>query len=350
MSSTGCGDWVEYGNFANWAGYSQSRWELARDVTCWYPELGKGSLHSFSILERRRVSLTIRFESQDRMVLLTCKENDRLRLSKELRVRYKDSSFAISMETRNRQSKPLLFREDYPVVAAGVSAKKQTMENAELRASVAERRINKLVHFTRLSNVSGILQYGLLSIHELDVRKLKYDPNDPRRLEHEPNAVCLSIEFPNYKMFYSLRRARNDTWAVLTIRPAVIWTLPCAFCYTNAASRLVSCINKHELSNKAAFDRMFAEKVRETKRDGGIPSAYTTDPQAEILVFDPVLPCDILEVHVKPGTEEKDLHGLTGNRIVTSGKYFRSRKDHKLWSGKNDPEGGSYAEDEEVPF
>lgn len=352
MISTSCEDWVKYGSFVNWAGCCQERWELARDITCWYAGLGKGSLHSFSILEGRRVSLTIRFESQDGLVLLTCKENDRLRLSKELRERYRARLSAISKETRERQSKLLLFRENCPVVTAGVSSKEWTMENAELRASVAERRINNLVHFTRLSNVPGILQYGLLSRRELDARKPKYWYlwNDEDRHDNALGAVSLSIEFPNYRMFYHLRCAGNDAWAVLAIRPDVIWDLRCAFYCTNAASASVNRIDKRELSSNAAFNDMFADEVRGVRRHGGIPSAYTTDPQAEILVFDPVRLSDIMEVHVEPGTEEKDLHGLTGVRIVTSGKYFGPREDYKLWSEEKDAGIGSYAVDEEVPF
>jgi hypothetical protein len=69
---------------------------------------------------------------------------------------------------------------------------------------VAEREIDCLVHFTRASNLDSILQRGLLPRDILMVEGYN-DFNDQYRHDGT-NAVCLSIGFPNYKMFFSLRQ------------------------------------------------------------------------------------------------------------------------------------------------
>jgi hypothetical protein len=72
----------------------------------------------------------------------------------------------------------------------------------EIRAFVAERQIEYLVHFTRIENVTSILQYGLLPRDQLEKilgpLSRQVIVNDHQRFDEHQNASCLTISFPNY--------------------------------------------------------------------------------------------------------------------------------------------------------
>ena len=100
-----------------------------------------------------------------------------------------------------------------------------------------ERRITTLIHFTRIENLRGILQGGLLSRSLLEERGQDFVWNDEQRLDAHKEAVCLSISFPNYQMFYKYRcMTSHDCWVVLLLDANVLWKLDCAFYQENAAS------------------------------------------------------------------------------------------------------------------
>lgn len=98
--------------------------------------------------------------------------------------------------------------------------------------------IEALVHFTHIANLSSILQYGLLGRAQLEsiswVEPPKY--NDIYRLDGQREAICLSISFPNYKMFYKYGFNNRSDWVVLLLKPSILWELDCKFYQENAAS------------------------------------------------------------------------------------------------------------------
>jgi hypothetical protein len=76
---------------------------------------------------------------------------------------------------------------------------------AQIQQICDERDIETLVHFTRVENLSSILQNGLLSRKALETSGQQFLFNDPDRIDGHKEAICLSISFPNYKMFYPIR-------------------------------------------------------------------------------------------------------------------------------------------------
>jgi hypothetical protein len=105
---------------------------------------------------------------------------------------------------------------------------------------VAARGITLLLHFTQVCNLDSILQRGILPrnmlIGEDGVRF-----NDQYRFDGT-DAVCLSISYPNYKMFFRLRQESPDAeWVVLAVRPRALWMLPCAFCGNECSFRYYYC-------------------------------------------------------------------------------------------------------------
>ena len=120
---------------------------------------------------------------------------------------------------------------------------------SQIRQICTERSITTLFHFTRIENLRSILQEGLLSHSNLETREPRPLFNDNDRADWCPEANCLSISFPNYKMFYSIRGkkkaegVKDSQWVILLLNADILWELDCAFCQTNAASSSLSTLS-----------------------------------------------------------------------------------------------------------
>ncbi|MBB4606507.1 hypothetical protein GGR75_004097 [Xanthomonas campestris] len=196
---------------------------------------------------------------------------------------------------------------------------------------VAERRITALVHFTREENLASILARGLIC-RDVLAREGTTTFNDAYRLDHT-SAICLSIGFPNYKMFYGLRMSnQTQKWVVIGIRPSVLWTRPCAFCTANAASAAVSAIPLPERATLGAFQAMFGDWGDKPRSALGLPSDYPTHPQAEVLMLDGVSKDDILGVKTEDPVSLQRLQALHGEaRIGLWPQLFGPRTDFAHW-------------------
>lgn len=143
-----------------------------------------------------------------------------------------------------------------------------------------ERGIKELIHFTELKNVKSILDIGLNSKDYNSELHKKHKINDINRFDYRTHMISLSVSHPNYKMFYKYRQQnKNSNWAVLIIEPDVLWEIHCLFCKKNAASIDISSAEDKELMSLKGLKSMFSE-------DNFLPSNFTTDSQAEVLVWE----------------------------------------------------------------
>ncbi|MFZ3440345.1 DUF4433 domain-containing protein [Vibrio harveyi] len=203
------------------------------------------------------------------------------------------------------------------------------MENA-----VTQRNIKYLWHFTQLKNVNSILQDGIVPRASLEASESNAAYNDQYRLDGFKNASCLSISHPNYKMFYSLRQKDLSVdWAVFAIKSEVLWTKDCAFCTTNAASSLVTSTPLTQRKGVSAFESLFLPVAgKPSRQDLQLPSEFPTDPQAEVLVFDTILPNDIVGVVLQSEAKVQELKPLyPSHHVVYHGNYFSARLDYQHW-------------------
>lgn len=158
--------------------------------------------------------------------------------------------------------------------------------NEAIEAIIAERKIERLVHFTRLDHLPSILANGL--IPRIVVKEVAPDVaiNDVYRFDGRKWWNCLSITFPNSRMFYRYQQDNPEIeWCVLLISPRILTEKTILFCKHNAADKRISKAADHTLSSVDAFEGMFCELDGvDSRADQQLKDADPTDLQAEVLV------------------------------------------------------------------
>lgn len=213
-----------------------------------------------------------------------------------------------------------------------------------------ERSITTLCHFTRVENLQSILQEGLLGRSLLEARGQQFLFNDHDRVDGHKEALCMSISFPNYQMFYSIREekkaaqeANDSQWIVLLLDAKVLWELDCAFCQRNAAHNAVRRVPLEDRKKPKALKGMFEDFYNISHQDLQIPDPYLmhpksaspTHPQAEVLVFDSIPVEYINTIHFYNETALqtwlKDNPGTYSQKFDSNRQYFKPRCNYKAW-------------------
>lgn len=255
-------------------------------------------------------------------------EEQRKQLEAEERERLVKAQFQTQIIERERRAK-LRGEEELRRI------KEKESRADSIQSFCAERGIKKLIHFTRLNNLKSILNYGLLGRGSLEKLTDKPIFNDAYRFDGYPEAICLSISFPNYRMFYKLNSANQKEWVILTLEPYILWEFDCAFFEGNAASnssKNIALLRRREYSSLV---QMFMDYRPNARQDLMIPEHYTTNPQAEVLVLEPIPPSYIGEIHFcdKAVMESwLDEHGKSySQRFLVRHEYFTPRVDWRKW-------------------
>lgn len=249
------------------------------------------------------------------------------------------------------------------------AARQATSAEAQIKAVAAEvarrrdlhsyirgRGVTGLGHFTRLKNLESILRHGLLPRGTLDQMGAEYVANDELRLDHV-DGVCLSISFPNYKLFYRFRKKFPEDWVVIGLSTEVIERKACIFNPCNAASGAMTRIEKERRMQMDALQEMFYDRGVDhgdasagagatMLRDAlGLPDKFTTDPQAEVVVVESIEPelfdgvifdCDDTLRNRQILDEYSQRFGLLWKGRFRAGRpAFTYRHDYKYWQADN---------------
>lgn len=204
-----------------------------------------------------------------------------------------------------------------------------------LQQIVQQRNITRLFHFTHSDNLSSIITHGLIARDALNNEGIEYNYNDDVRLDGHLNANCLSISYPNAKMFFKYRNERQGNWVLLEIKPTVLWEKDCSFYPTNAASNSVRFNDILSMKSVDAFNSMFSKQVFAEERPNYLTSEYTTDVQAEILVCSKIEPSYFLNVY-HPNKSSADhfyaLHPTINHRYYANlnGRTLYSQRHYYL--------------------
>ena len=227
----------------------------------------------------------------------------------------------------------------------------------ELHSYIRGRGVTGLGHFTRLKNLESILRHGLLPRGTLDQMGAEYVANDELRLDRV-NGVCLSISFPNYKLFYRFRKKfSGEDWIIIVLSTEVIERKACVFNPSNAASGAMARIEEERRMQMDALQEMFYDRGvdygdasagagRPMLREAlGLPEEFTTDPQAEVVVIEPIEPelfgevifdCDDTLRNRQILNEYSQRFGLRWkDRLLPRRSAFTYRHDYKYWQADN---------------
>lgn len=291
--------------------------------------------------ERERRIQRHREEEENRRRL---REESRRKLEMERQIRLEAARVAAE-EQRRKAAEIEAQRQAELAAARAVNIQRRAAElrnrSTEIQRLCRERDIQTLVHFTRIRNLYSILRNGLIGRNALEQLALDERPvyNDSGRWDGHEEAICLSISFPNYRMFYKYSNDNRSEWVVLLLDPAVLWELDCVFCHENAASNAVRFISLEERRQVHSFERMFADYGHIRRINLGIPDNYPTHPQAEVLALEPILPRYITGVHF-PNLDAcqrwyNTHQGDYVQKFFYGDTYFVPRKDWPIWSNQN---------------
>lgn len=189
----------------------------------------------------------------------------------------------------------------------------------EVKEDALQRGITQLCHFTRCSNLTGILRAnrGLLPISYMSSAGLSYTPCDNSRWEGHPECICCTIEFPNAFFFAKARERSPDDWVVLLINPSYLWRASTLLSPCNASRGKGKYISK----GPAAFRAMFADKSAgsEITRTDRQLACAPTDIQAEALIAERIAVSDITGMVFQSQKDaDRAIESLATNNIRTN--------------------------------
>lgn len=203
-----------------------------------------------------------------------------------------------------------------------------------MKSAVEKRGIKFVYHFTRLENLGGILSSGIILRATLESNGAAVNYNDPYRYDDCTDASCFSIGFPNYKMFWGLRKDNpGKEWVVIACKPDILWLKDCVFCYENAASDTVTSIPLKDRKGVDAFERLFSPaEGKPSRKELGLSDHIPTNPQAEVLVFGIVEPKYIAGVICQKESAKERLEKAYPNFAFERNQAaFNARKDYASW-------------------
>ncbi|HHK8484262.1 TPA: DarT ssDNA thymidine ADP-ribosyltransferase family protein [Vibrio parahaemolyticus] len=206
----------------------------------------------------------------------------------------------------------------------------ESIESDGVKGIINNRNIESLYHFSKIENLEAIANQGLIPRAQLKDGDYKF--TDVNRSDGFLNANCISVSFPQYRMFF-IKRVQNpqQNWVVLELSPELILDKESAFFERNAASRVVQTEIIENRKLATAFEKMF-DDIDElpSRKERKLPDNYPSDPQAEILVFDKIDRDYIVAAHfANEAMLDKYKDQLNGIEPKVSPELFDNRVDHE---------------------
>lgn len=196
-----------------------------------------------------------------------------------------------------------------------------------------ERKLVQLLHFTHVANVPSIRRYGIVPRAHLMAEPVKIVLMpvfaDEKRLDGHLEKNCLSMSFPNYKMFTRKRLEIDGDWAVLKINPYIIADRYCEFTASNAA--------RSDMLPRGGIEgaQLLFCNWR-LRQELGLQRPDPTDPQAEILEDSVIEPRYIMDVAVQTAAA-RDKLAKAGVDSSVEPDLFRPRPDFRHWQSHRLP-------------
>ena len=312
--------------------------------------LGRGASLVFDELDRKGVLL------EDPEAELKKRELEKRELAERLERAEAERRERLEAERREAERLEAERRE-----AEREEIKRQTAlrRRAEIEKIIQDRGIKKLYHFTQARNLDSIFEHGILSRNKINGLKIDAAVNDRERWDGHTDAISVSISGANYRMLYALGKGKQnrgetcpgDAYVLLELDPSLLYELDCAFYPTNAASNRVRHASKTEFQSAQALENMFADGVpcpagTYSRAKWNLDPCETSDPQAEVLVFETIparyIKCvlfeteDMVDEYCEWVTDDSHIP----YKIVSDDdKPFKPRRDFSDWK-KGEKDGG----------
>jgi hypothetical protein len=195
------------------------------------------------------------------------------------------------------------------------------------RFALGERRLVQLLHFTHLANVPSIYRFGIVPRAHLMAEPVKIVLTpifaDDKRLDGHQEKNCLSMSYPNYRMFARKRWDIGGDWAVLKIDPYVIVDRYCEFSPSNAARSDIAPRGGVEGAQLLFCNWRLRNEL-------GLERSDPTDPQAEILEDSVIEPRYIMAIAVETEAA-RDRLSKSNIECNVEPDLFRARADYRYW-------------------
>lgn len=164
---------------------------------------------------------------------------------------------------------------------------------SQIKEEIVARKIPFCVHVTNNQNISSIMEHGILTLQTCNALHIESHVNDKGRWDFQTDSISVSIASPNIRMFWN--SVANQSRSIILLSTDILWKLPCEFCYTNAANRVIARFeNRNKLVGYDAFRKMFWDTDNGGHRKQvNLPAYLPTDIQAEVLVHTNI-PCKFI--------------------------------------------------------
>ncbi|MGL6114255.1 MAG: DarT ssDNA thymidine ADP-ribosyltransferase family protein [Cetobacterium sp.] len=234
----------------------------------------------------------------------------------------KNISYILDLNFLKKLIEPYFRTKSYDQKVENENIKRQIYRDMIYKI-IQEREIKEIIHFTQMSNLKNILNYGLCSVEYLEKKNISFIQNDFVRLDDRYDYISVSVSFPNYKMLYCKRNETLEPYVVISIKPEILLDKQCLFFSTNAANHKFQ-NELIERSNPSNLEEFFDIGLND------LPKNYPLDPQAEILIKDIIetnyINCIYLE---KNDFNEKRANYIHPNakhiKFLLGQKYFEKR-------------------------
>lgn len=203
---------------------------------------------------------------------------------------------------------------------------------ASIQVECESRNIDCLFHFSPVEHLDSILKHGLLVPSACAALGTGMKPNDAVRHDGQ-DAICLSVEWPNYKLFYSFRqRDANRQWALIAIQHRVLWEKRVCFNTTNAADNSMSAQTFAARQGLAKFQALFGDCCGKVRTDLKLTDNLPTNPQAEVLCLDTIAPAYFYGVFLsESATYNTYKSKYPDTEFMQDTSYFSYRTDWSYW-------------------
>jgi hypothetical protein len=186
----------------------------------------------------------------------------------------------------------------------------------EIAQWLKRRKITKLFHFTHIDNFESILRDGFQTREQLDFNLQSYTPSDNDRLDGFLESVSFSIGKPNTLLLSDKNFKNNHKMVLFEVAANNLLTQNFGALPSNAAKGFFQEIlgtDKSRFIGIRGLKGMYLNE--ELRKKAFLPIEEPTDPQAEILFFEPIESQKILGVHLSERFPEAERNRFT--RIVS---------------------------------